>query len=183
MSHNKNYFILFGSLAVFFIVGILLMTSEKSKVESTSSTPVKQILNTPKEEEVVSEIKQEVSLTEEKATLTSKIEETKTPKSKQVSVTEPVNDFLKVDQVSNVKEKVQTILNQIIPEASKYRKLDLAKFNSLLLFAYSNFTSIIPSDKKSDDFIDICNQRNELFHQLKKSNLTYDSRKIDNLCL
>jgi ribosomal protein L17 len=184
MSQNKNYIILIGSLIIFFVSGYLLMTYKGEKNIQSPSTLKNSIkIAIPKVEESQKEINLKSNLTENAQIITTEDKLNNTPRNKESTITSPKNEFLFVDQIVNVEEKVKTILNRLIPDATKYRKLDLEKFNTLLLFAYNNFTTTIPSDKNSDEFINICNQKNELFHQLKKSNLKYDSKKIDNLCL
>jgi hypothetical protein len=64
-----------------------------------------------------------------------------------------------------------------LPQSAYLRGMDLEKFNTLLYFAYENFNKIIPSDKMSEEFIKLCNIRNELFHQLKKSKIIFDTKK------
>ncbi len=64
-----------------------------------------------------------------------------------------------------------------MPQSAYLRGMDLEKFNTLLYFAYENFNKIIPSDKMSEEFIKLCNIRNELFHQLKKSKIIFDTKK------
>ena len=92
------------------------------------------------------------------------------------------NEFIQFEQIENDEAKTLMILKELLPDADKYRKIDLDKFNRLLLFAFNNFTNIVPKDKNSSDFLEICNQRNELYHHMNKSKIPFNQTKIDNVC-
>jgi hypothetical protein len=51
------------------------------------------------------------------------------------------------------------------------------------MYALDNFIDILPSNKESNEFIYFCNIKNELFYELKKSDLNFDEKKIDAFCL
>jgi hypothetical protein len=96
---------------------------------------------------------------------------------------ENINDeFLQFEQTGNDEAKTRIILNELLANDDKYRKLDMDKFNRLLIFAFNNFTNIVPKDKNSDEFLEICNQRNDLYYNMKKSKIPFNQTKIDNIC-
>jgi hypothetical protein len=179
MNQNKNYIILIGSLVIFFVLGYLLLTYQGEKKSQVTIASVKKVkIDSLSSVEISNE---EVPITENPNMTLTENPQTNTTVKNASNIKN--NDLLAVEQISNDQDKVLAIINRVIPNANHYRVQNLEQFNNLLVFAYNHYNSVIPSDKNSDEFIKICNSRDELFHQLKKSKINYDSKKIDNLCL
>jgi hypothetical protein len=92
-------------------------------------------------------------------------------------------EFTKFEDVADVESKVKNILFDLLPESDSFRQKNKQRFDALLNFAFNNFSSILPTDKNSDQFIELCNSKNNLFFELKKSKIMFSKEKINNICL
>ena len=92
-------------------------------------------------------------------------------------------EFTKFENVVDVESKVKKILIDLIPKSDSFRKLNKQRFEALLNFALANFISILPLDKNSEEFIEVCNLKNDLFFELNKSKISFNEKKIDTVCL
>ena len=91
--------------------------------------------------------------------------------------------FTKFENVADVESKVKKILIDLLPKSDSYRMFNQQRFDALLNFAFNNFSSILPTDKNSDEFIELCNLKNDLFFEMKKSKITFNKEKINTICL
>jgi serine/threonine protein kinase len=146
---------------------------KKSKTEELSTNV---LLGDP---ETISENSKIVNIKEN----TIKFEENENTKLKSKITFIKNNIFDEVDQISDKREKTKYILDEIITNSNKYRRANSDKYNSLLMYALDNFIDVLPSNKESNEFIYFCNIKNELFYELKKSDLNFDEKKIDAFCL
>ena len=92
-------------------------------------------------------------------------------------------EFAKFENITDTVSKVKKILNDLIPKSDSLRKLNKQRFDALLNFALDNFISILPLDKNSYEFIKVCNLKNDLFFELRKSKISFNEEKIDKVCL
>lgn len=92
-------------------------------------------------------------------------------------------DYSKFEAIAETDLKVNKILIELLPNSSKYRDNDKKRFDDLLIFAFNNFESVLPTDKNSQKFINLCNLKNDLYYQLNKSKIEYSPKKINDICL
>lgn len=171
-STKISFILLMTSIASILIFSIYFFTKENEIINDQNSQN-KETINNAKTEKKIIENKIVKKLN------TSNITENRNEQKEK----NLISTFKTVDMISDNKTKTKYILDEVLQNSAKYKMEDLKKYNSLLEYAYENFAIILPSNQESDEFIYYCNLKNELIHELKKSNLSFDENKLDKYCL
>lgn len=177
-STKLSSIILITSIASILIFGIYFFRKENEIINDQNSQNKETINNTKTEKKIITNEK----LIENK--IVKKLNASIIPENRNEQTEKNlISTFKTVDMISDNKIKTKYILDEILQNSTKYKIEDLKKYNSLLEYAYENFAIILPTNQESDEFIYYCNLKNELIHELKKSNLSFDENKLDKYCL
>ena len=183
ISKKNKFFIFFSTL---FIIILTIVISKSSLFNNSSSV-------TKEEKEIatdtiapsppISIAKTDTIKVKEPRKVIVENQEGKNQKTNITNSNTDDEEFTKFEDVANVESKVKNILFDLLPKSDSFRKLNKQRFDALLNFAFNNFSSILPTDKNSDEFIELCNLKNDLFFEMKKSKITFNKEKINTICL
>jgi serine/threonine protein kinase len=185
ISKKNKFFIFFSSLSII----ILTFLIAKSSLFNNSSSVTKggQRIDTGTDTIAPSprisiEKTDTIKVKEPRKVVVEKQDDENKKTNKTNSITSDIQ-FTKFENVVDVESKVKNILIDLLPKSDSFRKLNQQRFDALLNFAFNNFSSILPTDKNSDEFIELCNLKNDLFFEMKKSKITFNKEKINTICL